>query len=433
MALTSICIVTWNNEETIGPCLKSIQTYLQSGTYEVLLVDNNSSDDTVEIVKQYPFVNGSKNNTNLFYAEANNQCLQEAKGDYILFLNPDTEFIEDSLQILLDFFKSKPKIGALTCSLQNQNGTLQRFCRRLPRISIELYQSLGFERKYPHCPVAAKHDYGGWDYTGDKKIEQAPGALLMMEAEFIKKIGGFDKKFPLLYNDVDLCSRIKNQGKKIWYTDKTTVFHVGGHSLKKTYPLTQRHLSEYKRKYFKRYFESFQNVIDLLSLPNDQPCELLHLKPDKKWLLVACTYQDHLIEILRSMFTFPGRNLHVLCKDTQTQFFESYSRIEKVHRMDQSFFQWSDIPTSTRNNLKELKPTTVIIPCANFDGHGYLNILEIASQLRPRFIVWINIQNQAFLINGNWLRKTRPGLIKIWGLSLYFFEKLIYKIKKSFL
>jgi GT2 family glycosyltransferase len=256
----SIIIVTWNSQEYIRNCLDSI--FLSSGNFssEVIMVDNGSSDQTAEIVEEfYPQVNLIQNKTNLGYAKANNQGLEEAKGEYILLLNPDTQVLEDALFLMYELMEQNPKVGALGPKLLNPDKSVQPSCREFPTFSTLVWEFSGLSRLFPRSKTFGRWRMGYFDFDKAREVDQPMGSCLMLRKETLENVGIFDENFEIFFNDVDLCYRIKKSGWKIYFYPEAKVIHHKGASTRKAKArmIWLSHLAFYK--FFKKHKPGLAN------------------------------------------------------------------------------------------------------------------------------------------------------------------------------
>jgi GT2 family glycosyltransferase len=256
----SIIIVTWNSEEFIRNCLDSI--FLSQGNFssEVIVVDNNSSDETGKIVEQlYPQVNLIQNKKNSGYAKANNQGIEEASGEYILLLNPDTQILEDSLSLMYGVMEENPDIGALGPKLLNPDKSIQASCREFPTFSTLIWEFSGLSRLFPRSRVFSRWRMGYFDFDKQRETDQPMASCLMLRRTTLEDVGAFDENFVMFFNDVDLCFRIKKEGWKIWFYPEAKVIHYKGASTRKAKAkmIWLSHLAFYK--FFKRHKTGLAN------------------------------------------------------------------------------------------------------------------------------------------------------------------------------
>ncbi len=230
----SIIIVTWNSEEFICNCLDSIFLSLVNFTSEVIVVDNNSSDETAKIVEQlYPQVNLIQNKENLGYAKGNNQGIEESRGEYVLLLNPDTQVLEDSLSLMYRFMEENPNAGALGPKLLNPDKTVQPSCREFPTFSTLIWEFSGLSRLFPRSGVFGRWRMGYFDFDKQREVDQPMASCLMLRRAALEDVGIFDESLAMFFNDVDLCYRIKKGGWKIYFYPEAKVIHHKGGSTRK--------------------------------------------------------------------------------------------------------------------------------------------------------------------------------------------------------
>lgn len=224
------------------------------------MVDNGSIDQTTKIIEElYPQVNLIQNKKNLGYAKANNQGIEEAKGEYILLLNPDTQVLEDALSLMYEFMEENPKIGALGPKLLNPNKTIQSSCREFPTFSTLIWEFTGLSRLFPKSRVFGRWRMGYFDFDEPREVEQPMGSCLMFRRETLEDVGVFDENFVMFFNDVDLCFRIKKKGWKIYFYPEAKVIHHKGASTRKAKAkmIWLSHLAFYK--FFKKHKTGLAN------------------------------------------------------------------------------------------------------------------------------------------------------------------------------
>jgi GT2 family glycosyltransferase len=224
---TSVVVVTWNSSAVIQACLDSIPS---SSEYEVIVVDNASTDDTVARIETYSGIKIIRNTGNRGYAHANNQGIQQASGEYILLLNPDARIQPGSLQLLTDFLDQDPGVGAVAPRLVYPDGRTQYSIRSLPTPSTVLWEVLGLARLF-----AGNRRIGSWrmlwfDYRDSSEVEQPMASCLLIRKSVLDDLNGLDEDFPIFFNDVDLSYRMRRAGWKTWYLPTACVEHRRGTS-----------------------------------------------------------------------------------------------------------------------------------------------------------------------------------------------------------
>jgi N-acetylglucosaminyl-diphospho-decaprenol L-rhamnosyltransferase len=254
--MISVIIVTYNSREQIGDCLKS----LKGCGAEIIVVDNASADGTADIIRErFPQVQLIASERNLGFAAACNLGASKSKGSALLFLNPDV-VCQSALGDLEAVLGSSADIVAVAPRLVDSAGRPQIGfnVRRLPTTASFICEILLINRLLPNNPVNRAYRCLNMDLSQPAEVEQPAGACLLVRRSAFEQIGGFDEAFyPLWFEDVDLCLRLRRHGK-IMYWPKSTFRHAGGHSLESlTFSERQvywyRNLLYYEQKHFPWY------------------------------------------------------------------------------------------------------------------------------------------------------------------------------------
>jgi len=256
----SVIIVTWNSQEFIRNCLDSI--FLSQGNFsrEIIVVDNDSFDETAKIIEQlYPQVNLIQNKKNLGYAKANNQGIEKTRGEYILLLNPDTQVLEDSLSLMCEFMEENPEVGALGPKLLNPDKSVQASCREFPSFSTLIWEFFGLSRLFPRSRVFSRWRMGYFNFDKQREVDQPMGSCLLLRRATLEDVGILDENFAMFFNDVDLCFRIKKSGWRIYFYPEAKVIHHKGASTRKAKVrmIWLSHLAFYK--FFKKHKAGLAN------------------------------------------------------------------------------------------------------------------------------------------------------------------------------
>lgn len=226
--MISIIIVSWNVKDLLRKCLHSIEAFANDA--EVIVVDNASNDGSVEMIqKEFPNVKLVANTHNVGFAKANNQGVEIATGEYVLFLNPDTELHPESLSKSLEAIKNNPKIGILGCQLHNPDGTIQPSVRRFPTVETILALALKLGKVFPDLQVLKKYLAADFDYSKSQVVDQVMGAFMLLRPNVIAK-PIFDERYFIWFEEVDLCRRVKAAGYDVYYFADAAITHHGGQS-----------------------------------------------------------------------------------------------------------------------------------------------------------------------------------------------------------
>ena len=231
----SVIIVNYNVKYFLEQCLYSVQKACLGIDAEIIVADNNSTDGSKEHLEQnFPTVNFIWNSENVGFAKANNQALAKAKGEFILFLNPDTILSEDSIEKCLQFFASNKMAGALGIHMIDGSGNfLKESKRAFPSPLTSLFKLSGLARLFPRSETFARYHLGHLPEKENHEVDVLAGAFMMMPKKVLDEIGNFDERFFMYGEDVDLSYRIQKAGYKNFYFAESTIIHFKGESTKR--------------------------------------------------------------------------------------------------------------------------------------------------------------------------------------------------------
>jgi len=240
----SIIIVNWNTQKYLRQALRSVFATtkdLLKSSFEVIVVDNASSDGGLDILeKEFPQVHLVKNKINLGFGGGNNEGAKKAKGDYLLLLNPDVIILDQAIQKLIQSTEHYPKAGVIIPKLvladkKTVQPGLINFRPTLKRMILEkpfkwfkrLILRFNFFKQ-----LAQKISLDFWDFNRMREVDWGTAAVMLVKRSLFEKLQGFDEKMFMYFEDVDLCLRAKAQGSKIIYDPKPVIVHWGGASVK---------------------------------------------------------------------------------------------------------------------------------------------------------------------------------------------------------
>jgi len=231
----SIIIVNYNVKHFLMQCLQSVKKAIAGMDAEVFVVDNNSPDDSVEMVKEkFPWVNLIANIENRGFSCANNQAIKRAKGEFVLLLNPDTLIEEDTFTKCIDFMKQTPDAGALGVKMINGNGEfLPESKRALPIPSVAFYKIFGLAKLFPRSKKFGSYHLTCLDNDKTQAVEVLSGAFMLIRKKVLDEIGLLDETFFMYGEDIDLSYRITQAGYKNYYLPEPKIVHYKGESTKK--------------------------------------------------------------------------------------------------------------------------------------------------------------------------------------------------------
>jgi len=232
----SVVIVNYNVEYFLEQCLQSVDKALRNVDGEVWMVDNMSVDGSVDMVrKKFPHVHCIANQENVGFSRANNQAIRDAKGEYVLLLNPDTVVEEDTFEKVVAFMDQNPDAGGLGVKMIDGKGTfLPESKRGLPTPSVAFYKIFGLSRIFPRSKKFGRYHLGYLDENGTHEVEILAGAFMLLRKSVLDEIGLLDEDFFMYGEDIDLSYRIILGGYKNFYFADTRIIHYKGESTKKS-------------------------------------------------------------------------------------------------------------------------------------------------------------------------------------------------------
>lgn len=249
----SIVIVSYNVKEYLSACITSIQR--DSVPVEIIVVDNNSSDGTLQMLKEsFPLVKLIANKENKGFSGANNQGIVVAESQYILLLNPDTEIVGDALEKMVQFLNQKGDNCIIGPKLLNSDRSLQISCWKFPGL-MEMFLELFYLHQV----------FGTRNYSVEKmknifEPHALSGAAVLFNKDLINKIGGLDEIF-FWMEDIDFCYRAKKAGANIIYFPEATIIHHSGKSSKNNQHIVISNQLISKLKFEKKHGTFFSFVI----------------------------------------------------------------------------------------------------------------------------------------------------------------------------
>lgn len=260
-----IVIVEYNTAPLLKECLDSITSQRWQNDYQIWVVDNASSDESVKVVKEnFPEVKLISNSNNLGFAKANNQVLTKSQSKYCLLLNSDTIVGEGSLDKLVEMMEDKT-LGIGSCKLVNKDGSFQPNAGNLPQLLPVLTWLSGLDDLFNRLGVILPsfHQTNKNYYSTQKQIGWCSGAVMMVNTAMAQKIGGLDENIFMYGEDVEFCLRAHRQGYKIGWTDQAQIVHLGGASSKDN-PQFKQWTGEFKGLlYISNKYDSFFSQVFL--------------------------------------------------------------------------------------------------------------------------------------------------------------------------
>ncbi len=221
-----IVIVSFNTARLLADCLCSIPRGAEGLDYQIIVVDNASTDGTAEMLaREFPGVRLIQNSSNRGFGAANNQGIHASSGRYVVLLNGDTLVPPGALARLVDFMEARPRVGASGPRLARPDGRAQPFA-----FGGDPTPSYLFARGWAR--LLRRRSLHDWETRQAQPVDWVSGACLIARSEALEQIGGFDERYFMYFEDNDLCLRLRRAGWQVWYDPDVTITHLGGASVK---------------------------------------------------------------------------------------------------------------------------------------------------------------------------------------------------------
>ena len=253
----SVIILNYNVRFFLEQCVASVQEALTNIDSEIIVVDNDSSDDSCEMIKsRFPNVKLIKNNSNLGFPKGNNIGVAQAKGDYICILNPDTVVAEDTFNRILAFAEKQENLGIVGCKLIDGSGNfLPESKRGIPTPFVALTKIFGLYKLFPNWELFNRYYAQHLSENETGKVDILVGAFMIMKRNLYNEIGGFDENCFMYSDDIDLSFMALKSGKINYYFHETSVIHYKGESTVKD-GLYMKRFREAMQFFYKKHYKS---------------------------------------------------------------------------------------------------------------------------------------------------------------------------------
>ncbi len=253
----SICIVSYNTRNLLENCIKSIQQNTHKVSYEIIVVDNDSSDGTQDMLREkFQRIRTVFNVENQGFAKASNQAAQMANGECLLLLNPDTIILNGTVDRCHGFIKTCTGKDIVTCKILGTDGGVQYLFKgeNYYFLKAQFLMHFKLERFFSGNPWLRNARLRNFDYDRTQTVGYIAGCFMLMNSAFFKNIGMLDEEFFFYSEDADLCHRARNAGGKIYYFPGAEIIHLGGESSKQNGISAHHH---YLGNRFKFYIKNF--------------------------------------------------------------------------------------------------------------------------------------------------------------------------------
>ncbi len=245
----SIVIVSYRTPEVLRECLKVLTTDTGTRSREILVVDNDSGDESPAVARSFEGVRVIETGDNLGFAGGVNRGLAEADGRFLLVLNPDIEVQPGSLDTLIDFMEAHPETGIAAPKLLNTDGTLQHSCRRFYTLSTIILRRSFLGRIFPDAAPLRRHLMLDYDHETPRAVDWVAGAAMLVRREALDDVGPMDERYFLYFEDVDWCTRMQARGWLVHYVPDSVMTHHWQRASRTLGPAARRHLRSGLRFY----------------------------------------------------------------------------------------------------------------------------------------------------------------------------------------
>jgi GT2 family glycosyltransferase len=272
----SIIIVSYNSLDFIKKCIGSIRENIEKDSMirEIIVVDNDSNDGSVEYLKQEVIGNNDFsliiNENNPGFSKASNIGASRARGQYLLFLNPDTRFIRGSLTDLISFYREKEKIrkvGIVGVKVLNPDGTLQLSARSFPTLARQFYESYFLYRIFKRNRIFGSYFMTWWDHRSEMEVDWLSGSFMFIKKDNFIEAGMFDEDYFMYSEDTDICMRLYRNDFRNYYYPGFLIEHSDSGIASKDMAAREAGIWKSRRLYFKKnYSESHARCLSFFYL-----------------------------------------------------------------------------------------------------------------------------------------------------------------------
>ena len=225
----SIVIVNWNARDLVRPCLDSIYRQTHGVSFEVIVMDNLSSDGSVEMLRdEFPNVKLIASDVNRGFAGGNNAGMAVSTGRYLLLLNPDTIVRGDAITHMVRFAEAHPEAGVVGPRVLNSDGTLQRSCFLFPSVLNLFLSTFWLYKLFPKNKFFGRETLSWCAMETERSVDVVSGCCMLVKREAYTQVGGMDEAYFMYFEETDWCYRMHEAGWKVVYTPSAQITHLGG-------------------------------------------------------------------------------------------------------------------------------------------------------------------------------------------------------------
>lgn len=251
----SIIIVNFKSDKELLHCLSAIEDSRAKAQYEIIVVDNNDTRSLKSAVSLFDKIRYIKNKTNIGYGASGNIGARCANGEFLFFLNPDTFFENNCIDILIDFLQKNNNISIVAPLLLDKNKKIYPLQGTGMLTPLSATFSLSFFNTiFPNNPISRKFWLLDWSKKNPKQVEVVPGTAFVIRKSVFDSIGGFDERFFLFFEESDLCKRVRDNGGAIWIVPSAKIVHLWGVSTARSEKDINKIFKQSRYYYFKKHF-----------------------------------------------------------------------------------------------------------------------------------------------------------------------------------
>lgn len=227
----SVIIVSWNAKEFLSKCLQSLIVEIDEHNWEVIVVDNASSDGSQELVRnKFPHVQLICNDNNLGFARANNIGIRQSRGEYLFLINSDVIVLKNCFRQMVAYMLENPNVGLLGPKILNADGSLQRSCFGLPTVWNTFCRALALDNIFPKVKMFCGREMSFWAHDKIRNVEMLNGCFWMVRRKALETVGLLDENFFMYGEDADWCKRFGMEGWGVVFFPDAEAIHYGGAS-----------------------------------------------------------------------------------------------------------------------------------------------------------------------------------------------------------
>jgi GT2 family glycosyltransferase len=255
----SVVIVNWNSGNHLSNCINSITKFNSNLIDKIVVVDNNSNDNSIKQIKNFPNIDLILSPLNLGFSKACNLGAKNTNSEFIIFLNPDAALFENTISNLKSTLDNNVnnKIGILGIQLIDEDKNITRTCSRSPNFYRLLTLSIGIDKYFPVLGCIMSE----WNHAHTKIVDQVIGAFFVVKTNLFNILGGFDERFFVYYDEVDFSLRLKKLGYKTLYDAENSAFHFGGGSSNQVKAKRLFYSLRSRLQYINKHFNFLENSI----------------------------------------------------------------------------------------------------------------------------------------------------------------------------